>query len=224
MLHIHLIDCDSTQDALKEQLRNHSENECILVSCENQLKGRGRGDHVWQPMPGALYLSVNVTPHAVPSFTAIELSLLIARFIESKGKRLMLKWPNDLYTEDEKKCAGVLVQGSADVMLAGIGINLFSDSAAFGGVFESSFEVDKKSWCLELASYILSHRYPETETLRRDWEARCLHLNQEVTITEGETSTRGLFVGLGVHGEARLQTEAGTQRLYNGSLRWVTSR
>lgn len=66
---IHVDECDSTQDLLKEQLNKESSEETILISCENQTSGRGRGENVWKAMPGTLCFSLNIQPHAVMSFT-----------------------------------------------------------------------------------------------------------------------------------------------------------
>lgn len=216
---IHLIDCDSTQDVLKEQLNNNVAHEHILVSCENQIAGRGRGENVWKAMPGTLCFSMNIAPHPVMSFTAIELSVIIADFFDKKNQKLQLKWPNDLWDHEGKKCGGILVQGSQNNMLAGIGINLFSDDEKFGAVFATSFSADKKSIALELAEYIHAHRIPDSKQLTSRWLLKCGHLNQMVKIIEGNDVTEGIFQGLGDFGEALICRDTKTVKIYNGSLR-----
>lgn len=215
--HIHLDVCDSTQDLIKEQTADGS--EAILVSTNKQQKGRGRGSNSWEEIPGTLCFSLTVEPHRVLSFTALEISLLISRFFEYEGSRIGLKWPNDLWDSKQKKCGGILVQGSGSKFYAGIGLNLFSSHTEFGGVFGETFEFDKKSWSLKIAEFILSHRYSDTETLRKDWEIRCPHMGYRVTISEGSEVNEGIFLGLGDTGEARLQTMEGTKSFYNGTLR-----
>lgn len=222
MMHVHLIECDSTQDVLKEQLRMTAGTTTVLVSCENQLKGRGRGDHLWSTMEGTLCFSIGLAAHHVPSFTALEISVLIARFFELKGKKLGLKWPNDLFSSDGKKCAGILVQNSADMMMTGIGLNLFSESVQFGGVFDSAFPIDKESWSEEIAFFIIQNRYLKNSDLVSDWNERCLHLHMNVQIEESGERKSGIFMGLGENGEALLQTENGIEHLYNGSLKIIS--
>lgn len=216
---IHLIDCDSTQDVLKEQLNNHVAHEHILVSCENQTAGRGRGENVWKAMPGTLCFSMNIAPHPVMSFTAIELSVIIADFFEKKNQKLQLKWPNDLWDADGKKCGGILVQGSQNNMLAGIGINLFSDDEKFGAVFGTSFSANKKNIAHELAEYLHANRIPDAKQLSSRWLMKCGHLNQMVKIIEGNEVTEGIFQGLGDFGEALICRDTKTVKIYNGSLR-----
>jgi biotin-[acetyl-CoA-carboxylase] ligase BirA-like protein len=217
--HVHVIECDSTQDLVKEQLNNHPGFDHILVSCENQISGRGRGENKWTAMPGTLCLSLSIKPHVEMSYTALEISVLVAKFFENKGKHLKLKWPNDLWDESLKKCGGILVQGNQQGLIAGIGLNLFSASSEFGAVYGSAFEMDKKEWSLELASFIVKNRFLSTENLRRDWLARCGHLNQMVKVTEGSDIYEGIFQGIGEHGEALVCSDAQTNRIFNGSLR-----
>ena len=217
---IHVDRCDSTQDLLKEQL-TQSGNEALTISCEQQLNGRGRGGNTWLDSPGTICFSMALAPHGKPTFTALELSTLVADFFKQKGVALKLKWPNDLLTREEKKCGGILVQNSGSHFLAGVGLNLFQTSDDFGGVYETSFPFEKKSWSQELSRFIRAHRYGSTEDLIRSWTDYCYHLNREVRIIEGTEETRGQFVGLGTFGEALIENSTGTHHLYNGSLRLV---
>jgi BirA family biotin operon repressor/biotin-[acetyl-CoA-carboxylase] ligase len=217
--HIHVNDCDSTQDLLKEQLNNLEHSDDILVSCENQLAGRGRGDHSWKSLPGTLCLSVKISPHPKMSFTALELSVIVANFFEKKGRPLKLKWPNDLWNEKQQKCGGILIQSSHNNLLAGIGINLFSSDNEYGGVYETSFAIDKKEWARELGEFIINHRYLETDVLSGHWLQKCGHLNQVVTISEGDQTWEGVFQGLGNNGQAQVCADAKIHEIYNGSLK-----
>jgi BirA family biotin operon repressor/biotin-[acetyl-CoA-carboxylase] ligase len=216
--HVHVNECDSTQNLIKEQLSDKTGPQHILVSCENQTAGRGRGDKTWLTMPGTLCFSLSVVPHAVTSFTALELSVLIAQFFKKKGKEIKLKWPNDLLIEN-KKCCGILIQSSQDQMFAGIGVNLFSENEDFAGIYETEFEIDKKYWSHEIAEFIYAHRFTDTVNLKLEWMQTCSHINEKVTITESDEVLTGIFVGLGEHGEALLKTSEGIRSIYNGTLR-----
>ncbi len=216
--HFHVIECDSTQDLVKEQLQQETESR-ILVSCENQTAGRGRGQNKWQALPGTICFSMNIAPHKVMSYTALELSVIIAMFFESKGRTIKLKWPNDLWDVQERKCGGILVQGSQNHLIAGLGLNLYSEDDQYGGIFSEPFDIDKKNWARELADYIHQNRFQETSALRREWLKRCGHLNQMVRVTEGEKVVEGIFQGLGDHGEAEICRDTRITRIFNGSLR-----
>lgn len=215
---IHLKHCDSTQDILKEQLSATS-HEGVLVSTDRQLKGKGRGSNSWEDLPGSLCFSLSLKPHPVTSLSALEVSLLIVDFFALKGKTLFLKWPNDLWTPEKKKCGGVLLQGSKDLYLAGIGLNLFSENAEYGGIFEEKSSLEKESLAAEISEFILTHRISEKETLQKRWLKACGHLDASVQIIEGDSRTLGVFKGIGEHGEAILETETGLAQFFNGSLR-----
>ncbi len=217
--HVHVNECDSTQDVLKEQLRSAATDEGILVSCEHQTNGRGRGDNIWASMPGTLCFSLNLMPHPILSLTAIELAVIVTEFFSIKGRELRLKWPNDLWTEDRKKCGGILVQGGQANFLAGIGINMFSDLHDYGGIYEHPFAIEKMHLAREIAHFIHDHRIPDPDLLRQKWERRCGHLHSTVTITEGIEVNSGRFDGLGDYGEALLSHSGKQTRIYNGSLR-----
>ena len=215
--HIHVDKCDSTQEVLKEQLIYESETS-FIISCEQQLMGRGRGSNVWQDSIGTICLSMNIKAHNVVSFTALEISLIVCRFFEIEGSTLRLKWPNDLLNKKGKKCGGILIQSAGDKFLAGIGVNLFYPGEEFGGVYESDFVFDKRSWAHEIGLFVINNRYPNTHFLKRDWEMRCSHMNQQVTITDGANKLTGEFIGLGEYGEALIKSDKETKCCFNGSL------
>ena len=212
--------CDSTQDLLKEQLKLEAHDE-LTVCCEHQRKGYGRGDNTWDDSSGTLCFSMTIKPHVKVTFTALEISLLIRNFFLLKGKEIKVKWPNDLITGEEKKCGGVLVQTFGTHHFAGIGLNLFQNDHIYGGIYESTFLLEKKEWGKELSDFIRDNRYECTEDLTKDWLQSCIHLNREVKIFEGTQETRGVFIGLGTYGEAMLENSQGIHHLFNGSLRLV---
>lgn len=216
---IHVNECNSTQDILKEQLNQSHNEEQILVSCEYQNSGRGRGENIWKAMPGTLCFSLNIKPHPVMSFTALELSVLIARFFEKKEIHLKLKWPNDLWDQEMKKCGGILVQGSQNQLAAGIGLNIYSDDSSFGAIYSEEWSFNKQRLALEIAQFIVAHRYQNVRELQKDWLTRCGHLNHMVTITESGEKSEGIFQGIGDFGEALVCINAETRRFFNGSLR-----
>lgn len=215
---IHVERCDSTQDILKEQLALIGEDE-LTVSCEQQTNGHGRSNNIWKDSPGSVCFSMTINQHPQMTFTALEISILVHKFIFQKGKDIKLKWPNDLISPDGKKCGGILVQNSGTHYYAGIGLNLFENKHCYGEIFSAPFALDKKTWAQELSQYIRKNRYNDTELLKKDWLENCFHLNRKVKITEGDQESVGIFTGLGSYGEAVLENSQGIQHLFNGSLR-----
>lgn len=220
MKHIHLNDCDSTQDYLKEQLKQ-GETSDVLISCENQIQGYGRSQKKWDNLSQSLFFSFTLLPHEKVTWTAIELAVTLTDYFAQKfGESLKLKWPNDIYDSEGKKCSGILVQQAQQKYIAGIGINLVK-SENWGGVFsDEKYSFTKKEWCADLHDYIQNHRIPETDEIKKRWSERCIHMNLPVVVSEGSESIMGKFVGLGEWGEAVLDENGKPHHIYNGSLRW----
>jgi BirA family biotin operon repressor/biotin-[acetyl-CoA-carboxylase] ligase len=95
---------------------------------DHQTAGRGRQQRVWDDQPGAdLAITVRTTislpqPLALPA----ALPVAVLQAIEPlAGRRLRVKWPNDLFLDGRKLC-GVLIDAGAagpDSYLIGIGVN-----------------------------------------------------------------------------------------------------
>jgi BirA family biotin operon repressor/biotin-[acetyl-CoA-carboxylase] ligase len=100
---------------------------------DEQLAGRGRGDHRWRSVAGeGLYVSVLfrlVLPAVRLPMVPLATGLAAAEAIRSAGGlKADLRWPNDLLIDD-RKAGGILVEskteGSASVFaVVGIGINV----------------------------------------------------------------------------------------------------
>ncbi len=211
--HLKLDQCDSTQDELKRHGEAYQ-----LVSTAQQTQGRGRGEHLWQHVPGALAFSLRAPAHPQLTWQALEVAVSLAESLEAQfGERIGLKWPNDLY-RDGKKCGGILLQHSAPHMLIGVGINLWPNPQ-WGSVLDEACELPLE-WMHELPKrfahhYINNHPRP-TQMLKEAWKVRCVHLDRQVTITDGLEIISGNFRGLGEHGEALV----GSRAVFNGTLRW----
>jgi BirA family biotin operon repressor/biotin-[acetyl-CoA-carboxylase] ligase len=89
-----------------------------VVVADHQTAGRGRSSHSWEAPPGAaLLVSFVLPPNPVLSLAA---GVAAA---EACGRRVRLKWPNDLLLEG-RKVGGILVEASPARAICGIGINL----------------------------------------------------------------------------------------------------
>lgn len=212
---LRLVQCDSTQDELKRHFEVYS-----LVSTENQIQGRGRGGNTWEHRPGALAFSFVAPAHPQLTWQALEIAVSLAESFERLyGVKVGLKWPNDLY-RDGKKCGGILLHHQSPHMFIGVGLNVLPvDNSPWGSVLPEA-----RAWPSEMAHdvpqelvqrYLATHPRPVDE-LRTAWNERCVHLDRVVTITDGEEKIRGMFKGLGIHGEALV----GDKAVFNGSLRW----
>lgn len=107
-----------------------------LVAANHQTGGRGRRGRSFASPPGTgLYLSM-VLRGALPMQSAVLITsaaaVAVCRAVESvSGKRLDIKWVNDLYFRG-KKCCGILTEAAADMesggvdhLVVGMGVNLY---------------------------------------------------------------------------------------------------
>ena len=107
--------------------------EGSVFLAEEQLAGRGRGDHSWHSARSAgIYCSVILRPEMPPS-DALLLSLAAglavrAAVVEVAQLPVDLKWPNDLLLGGKKFC-GILTEMNSEAtrvrhVVVGVGINV----------------------------------------------------------------------------------------------------
>jgi BirA family biotin operon repressor/biotin-[acetyl-CoA-carboxylase] ligase len=103
-----------------------------LVLADMQTAGRGRGGKRWASAPGAglwLTLVERDVDAAVIDLLALRLGLVAASALDRfAGERIMIKWPNDLFTS-AGKLAGILVEarwrdGLPEWVAVGMGVNV----------------------------------------------------------------------------------------------------
>lgn len=217
MHHIHLKQCTSTQDYLKDYFQGKSFQE-VLVSCQEQTEGKGRQGKNWVKGKESLAFSFSLTPNPEVTLTSLEIGVLISKFFKTYySQELQLKWPNDLMAFGFKKCGGILCQTLDSNLLVGVGINVgkidFSISDSNLEIASLPLELNQKDIPQSIYKYILKNRLSPGE-VKTNWERLCAHLDHEVII-EGE---EGIFRGIGDLGEALLQTDLGFKKFFSGSL------
>lgn len=125
---------DSTNDFLKDLIRNQLVENFTTVVANSQTKGRGQMGTQWQSEDGKnLIMSclVREMPFSVDDIFVLNclVSVAIIRALNEFGvPKLSIKWPNDIMS-DTKKIAGVLIENlikpdSAFVSVVGIGLNV----------------------------------------------------------------------------------------------------
>ncbi|HKY46513.1 MAG TPA: biotin--[acetyl-CoA-carboxylase] ligase [Acidimicrobiia bacterium] len=110
----------STQDVAAAALVD----DPILVVTGRQTEGRGRSRRTWESAPRAMAASLAFRPTwGLGSWPLIPLvaGLAVADVLDAA---VGLKWPNDLLL-GESKIGGILVEGSAGVLVVGCGLNLW---------------------------------------------------------------------------------------------------
>lgn len=222
MNHIHVSNCESTFKVLK----NNYDYSQILVSCDKQIKGRGRGHNTWDFFNNSIAMSFSASASKVLTLTSIEIGVLICDFFkETANIDLKLKWPNDIIKKD-LKVGGILIESFNDTYLIGIGLNTFLEKneefndykISAGALFENKVTLDKEKICKELCIYIHKNRFKDMNLLIEKFNALCFHFEKKVEIYDGDNIT-GVFKGLNTDGSAIIQSSFETKSVYSGSLR-----
>ena len=129
---IRLEEVDSTNRYLKNY-REEGDEEMIVAVADYQAAGKGQGTHTWESEKGKnLLFSIKVYPHWIPVRRQFVLSmagaLAVKDALDSYVEIITLKWPNDVYWNDQK-ISGTLIENTIDSKgikscVFGIGLNV----------------------------------------------------------------------------------------------------
>lgn len=124
-----LDEIDSTNDYLKREYRNMPAYTCVLA--KKQTAGKGRRGHIWQSDDNQnltvsfLYKDIE-NVQDVWKYTLIAAKSIMELLMEN-DINTKIKWPNDIYVNDQKIC-GILVETILDPdlkgVIIGIGLNV----------------------------------------------------------------------------------------------------
>jgi BirA family biotin operon repressor/biotin-[acetyl-CoA-carboxylase] ligase len=234
---------DSTNTDALEAARAGAPHGSVYFADE-QLAGRGRGDHTWQSAPGeGLYLSVLLRPR----ITALRLSLLplaaglaAADAIRAvSGLRIDLRWPNDLLI-GPRKAGGILVEASSEAnaesgtiafAVVGIGINVHQRSfapdlstPATSLDMESGHCISRQSLLVALleslqrvAQNLLEATAIKTVPMRV--EQASTWVRGRMVEVHGPQGCTGVTAGLDEHGFLLVRTTKGLVTVQTGGIR-----
>jgi len=118
----------STQLYLIEQLHKGKLQAPIAVITSEQNSGIGSRENEWLGDNGSFFASIAVKLDEIPddlplSSASIYFSFIMKKTLEEFDENIWLKWPNDLYINDDK-IGGTITKKVNDVLVCGIGINL----------------------------------------------------------------------------------------------------
>lgn len=159
---MHISSLPSTNTRLAAMAKE-GEKEGLVLWADKQSRGHGRFDRTfYSPRGSGVYMSVLLRPtfprDALPLLPALAAQAAAEAAEALSGKRVGIKWVNDLYLE-EKKIAGILCESGFSknannncqnelFVVIGIGFNLYTPpampealKAKAGGLFQSKKEM-----------------------------------------------------------------------------------
>ena len=179
---------DSTNDFLKDLVRQQNVENFTVVTAENQTKGKGQMGAVWNSEIGKnLIMSVLIKDFLFNSKDVFNLNIAVSLAVIKSLERLeipnlSIKWPNDIMSGD-KKIGGILIENSFKSnnsidSIVGIGINVnqihfenLPQASSLALIVNASFDKD------ELLCLIIDN----LKSILKSWEIEALILKEDYT-------------------------------------------
>lgn len=218
-----LSQCHSTNDTAAEQLKEREQIEGTTIITQDQTNGRGQRGNSWesQPEKNATF-SIILKPIIVPAQNQFQLHLITTIAIHQAlfpylGKELKIKWPNDIYYQDQK-LGGILIENTLkgqniETSIIGIGINInqtiFANPQATSLMDITGEEVEIND-IIERILIALEKKYLELKsgqikTLKAQYLRRLYLFNKESNFETVGRTFRGKIIGITPNGLLQIQ-------------------
>jgi BirA family biotin operon repressor/biotin-[acetyl-CoA-carboxylase] ligase len=237
---------DSTNSDALEAGRAGAPHGSVYFADE-QLAGRGRGDHAWHSAAGeGLYVSVLLRPKMPASrvhLLPLAAGLAAAGAIRTvSGLKVDLRWPNDLLLDSNsgaRKVGGILTESKIEddrvaFAVVGVGINVHQRTFAPGlSTPATSLDLDagRRISRQPLLVSLLKSLERETIALLNPTESQAIPMRMTQASTwvrgrqvevHGPQACSGVTAGLDEHGFLLVRTTDGLVTVKTGGIRAAT--
>jgi BirA family biotin operon repressor/biotin-[acetyl-CoA-carboxylase] ligase len=226
--YIRLDSVDSTNNYAANLLKLSTPPDGTVITARNQTQGRGQRGTTWQSNEGEnLLMSLICYPKSIGISEQFYVSkcaaLAVAEMTEDlTGKKAAIKWPNDIFVEDQK-IAGILIELQwSDKKLASaiIGIGLNVNQTNFDGLRATSLKsFSGKEHDLTNVTSMLS-RYLEKYYIKlisrqfasidQEYRNRLYRLGVTANFTYAGEPLKATIVGVDAQGKLRVAKEDGS--------------
>ncbi|QOY52789.1 biotin--[acetyl-CoA-carboxylase] ligase [Candidatus Sulfurimonas baltica] len=119
---------DSTQNYLKELVKQNKVTPPLAVVAKTQTNGIGSRENTWSGMDGNLFLSFAIPLSNLPKDLKLEsasiyFAYLLKDSLSESNSKVWLKWPNDFYIGN-KKIGGMITHVVEKTLVCGVGLNI----------------------------------------------------------------------------------------------------
>lgn len=224
----------STNNYVRDLIKDYNPSEDVAVWAKNQTKGRGQMGNQWQSKEGES-LTFSVFKRFVnfeveyQFYISIAVSIAIKKVLEDFGfQNITVKWPNDIMSEDKKIC-GILIENilrekniKGSIIGVGLNVNETSFDNLPGAIsmkmvsekefsFESIFQALLDA--MELAFQELNQK--DFEKLKLKYLS-CLYRKDKVSVFEASDKKvfNGIIRGVSESGKLEVETEDGSKFLF----------
>lgn len=234
---VYLDSVDSTNDYAKRNIARFNKKETLIIT-DNQTSGRGRFDRKWISTKGkdltfTFIIHPNVDIGKFYHFTIISaLSVfdsIIPLLNENQLGRLKIKWPNDIYYDENKLC-GILSEiiseeARINSLIIGIGLNVNSSKNTEGAISLSGIIGEKverhkilAEIIIQFQEYLSEYWRGEFKYIFNKWKKNLKNLGNFVNFSSGGSVIHGKFLDVNEDGSIVIEDNEGKHCLYAGEF------
>ena len=221
--YFHFTETDSTMIQGRIEAEKSSAGDLKIVTADVQKKGKGHADHKWTTTKGSLactFVLKEKIPLAENHRFLMACQIAAAKTLQSHGKEIFLRWPNDIWTK-AGKAGGILDDLSAtgswtNWVNLGLGLNLSSKPKLEGT--DCIFSTKEKILRKDILKEIINNFKEEIQIaklkdsqLEKQWNLFCPDVNKKIRIKESGTDC--VFKGINSYGWAIKEME-GKEKLF----------
>jgi BirA family biotin operon repressor/biotin-[acetyl-CoA-carboxylase] ligase len=215
-------------------LKNSDLPEGTIIYTNYQKAGRGQAGNKWESSDGKnLLLSILIYPSMIKVseqfLISMAVSLGICDFLRRYIPECRIKWPNDIYVNNDK-IAGLLIENSVmgdliENSIIGIGLNINQDKFLSDAPNPVSLRmITGKEYslptCLDELSYNLDKRYKqliagEHSKISNEYVSQLFRLNEWVNYHDSKGQFSGRLLSVAEYGRIRIETKSGNINEYS---------
>jgi BirA family biotin operon repressor/biotin-[acetyl-CoA-carboxylase] ligase len=225
---IYLDVVDSTNNYVANLIKEGKIEHGTVILADEQTNGRGQRGTIWQTQPGmnlifSLYVEFDDLPIEKQEAIHHWISLSVCALLQKMGIQAMIKWPNDILTENGKM-AGILIENTLsnrNVKHSIIGIGMNVNQIDFHDVRATSIRLETGivSNIREIAFILineLNHQWNDLVNhnfsgLKSRYLSRLWGMNQEVRFLRNEQIEKGFILGTNEMGALEVKTANGIE-------------
>jgi BirA family transcriptional regulator, biotin operon repressor / biotin---[acetyl-CoA-carboxylase] ligase len=227
-------DLPSTNSHASLLLKKNSLSEGTIIQTNYQSAGKGHAGNSWESEDGKnLLISIVLYPSFVsPSdqfCISMALSLGICDFITRFIPDCSIKWPNDIYINNDK-IAGILIENTIiadhiEYSIAGIGLNINQEKFISSAPNPVSLrQITGETYdllaCLSELTKDLDFRYKQliagnTESARKEYITKLYRLNEWSRFIDANGEFTGRIITLGDYGTLMIEKQDTEKREYS---------
>ena len=227
----YLPSCQSTNDEASTLIAQTDPNEGLLVITDNQTAGRGQRGNQWEAKSGEnLTFSLILKPSFLTATEQFWLNMAISLGIYDTlqpliGDSLRIKWPNDIYVNDQK-LGGILIENTLhgySIAWSVIGIGMNVNQTEFGYSTATSLQSQAplpntydlpgllSRLCETLEQRYLQLLSGQRDTLKINYLQTLYRYQEEHNFKREGQSFRGTIIGIDANGRLGISTDGQVQ-------------